>query len=194
LYGSSEDSDDVSFQIKSDEQVLEWFHMNLEKGVVHIDAQINDFDGPLQFSLTKRALHPKVRERMKEKELEASNTPSLDLDNTPVDPTEHTQTKPIKKKDTSPKERATSKKSRATHDEDVIGVNEESMYSDTDSLVALSDSSYDTDLAASSDSDIDSEYDPNVEIVDEDDEGIPPFSYDVDDPCIEVGVVFPDVK
>jgi hypothetical protein len=27
--------------------VLEWFHMNLEKGVVHIDAQINDFDGPL---------------------------------------------------------------------------------------------------------------------------------------------------
>jgi hypothetical protein len=47
LYGSSEDSGDVSFQIKSDEQVLEWFHMNLEKGVVHIDAQINDFDGPL---------------------------------------------------------------------------------------------------------------------------------------------------
>jgi hypothetical protein len=131
---------------------------------------------------------------MKEKELEASNTPSLDLDNTPVDPTEHTQTTITKKKDTSPKERATSKKSRATHDEDVIGVDEESMYSDTDSLVALSDSSYDTDLAASSNSDIDSEYDPDVEIVDEDDEDIPPFSYDVDDPCIEVGVVFPDVK
>jgi hypothetical protein len=131
---------------------------------------------------------------MKEKELEASNTPSLDLDNTPVDPTEHTQTTITKKKDTSPKERATSKESRATHDEDVIGVDEESMYSDTDSLVALSDSSYDTDLAASSNSDIDSEYDPDVEIVDEDDEDIPPFSYDVDDPCIEVGVVFPDVK
>jgi hypothetical protein len=38
------------------------------------------------------------------------------------------------------------------------------------------------------------EHDPDVEIVDEDDEDIPPFSYDVDDPCIEVGVVFPDVK
>jgi hypothetical protein len=47
LYGSSEDSDGVSFQIKSDEHVLEWFEMNLEKGVVYIDAQINDFDGPL---------------------------------------------------------------------------------------------------------------------------------------------------
>jgi hypothetical protein len=47
LYGSSEDSGDVSFSIKSDEQVLEWFHMNLEKGVAHIDAQINDFDCPL---------------------------------------------------------------------------------------------------------------------------------------------------
>jgi hypothetical protein len=68
------------------------------------------------------------------------------------------------------------------------------MYSYTDSLVTLSDSSYDTDLAASSDSDIDSEYDPDIEIVDEDDEDIPPFSYDVDDPCIEVGVVFPNVK
>jgi hypothetical protein len=31
LYGSSEGSGDVSFQIKSDEQVLQWFQMNLEK-------------------------------------------------------------------------------------------------------------------------------------------------------------------
>jgi hypothetical protein len=61
----------------------------------------------------------------------------------------------------------------------------------------LSDRNYDTDLVPSSDSDIDSsddEYDPDVEVVDEDEEDIPPFSYDVDDPCIEVGVVFPDVK
>ncbi|TVU10853.1 hypothetical protein EJB05_44406, partial [Eragrostis curvula] len=69
----------------------------------------------------------------------------------------------------------------------------------TDSLVAMSDSSYDTDLAASSDSDIDPsdvEYDPDDDMMDEDDDddGIPPFSYDVDDPCIDVGVVFPDVK
>jgi hypothetical protein len=67
---------------------------------------------------------------------------------------------------------------------------------DTDPHV-LSNSSYDTDLVVSSDFDIDSfdsEYDPDVEVVDEDNDGIPPFSYDVYDPCIEVGVVFLDVK
>jgi hypothetical protein len=69
LYGSSEYSGDVSFRIKSDEQVHELFQMNIEKGMVHIDAQINVFDGPLQFSPTKCALHPKVRERVKEKAL-----------------------------------------------------------------------------------------------------------------------------
>jgi hypothetical protein len=69
------------------------------------------------------------------------------------------------------------------------------MYSDTDSLVALSDSSYDTDLTASPDSDFDSsEYDPDIDIVDDGEEGIPVFSYNIDDPCIEVDVVFPDVK
>src|SRR6266542_4229670 len=40
-------------------------------------------------------------------------------------------------------------KNQGVDDEDV-GVNEECMYSDTDSLAALSDSSYDTDMAASS--------------------------------------------
>jgi hypothetical protein len=92
--------------------------------------------------------------------------------------------------------RETHKKERATHDEDVLGVNEEGMCCDTEPHV-LSDSSYDTDLAASSDSNIDSfddEYDPDVEVVDEDEKDIHPFSYDVDDPCIEVGVVFLDVK
>ncbi|XP_066392246.1 uncharacterized protein [Miscanthus floridulus] len=65
----------------------------------------------------------------------------------------------------------------------------------------LSDSSYDTDLAASSDSDddwsgdSDTEFDPNGEIVDEVDEyDLPMFSYDADDPCIDVNVVFLDVK
>jgi hypothetical protein len=66
------------------------------------------------------------------------------------------------------------------------------MYSDTDSLVALSDSSYDTDMAASSDSDL--EYNPDDEILDDDDDEIIPFSYDIDDPCIDVGRVFTDVK
>ena len=45
------------------------------------------------------------------------------------------------------------------------------MYLDTDSLVAPSDSSYDSDLAASSDPDDDSsdpEFEPNGEVVDND--------------------------
>jgi hypothetical protein len=145
-YGPSKDSGDVSFLIKSDEHVLEWFQMNIEKGVVHIDAQSNDFDGQLQFSPTKRALHPKVRERMIEKTLETPSTPSIDLD-PHVDPTQLSQVSPTKEGDTSKKERATSK---ILHVEDVAGIDEEGMYSDTDSLVALSDSSYDSDLAISS--------------------------------------------
>jgi len=55
-------------------------------------------------------------------------------------------------------------------------------------------------LAASSDSDddwsgdSDTEFDPDGEIVDEEDEyDLPMFSYDADDPCIDVNVVFPDV-
>jgi hypothetical protein len=102
LYGSSEDSDGVCFQIKNDEHVLEWFEMNLEKGVVYIDAQINDFDDPLQFSPTKCALHPKVRERMTKKTLETSSTP-LDLDSR-VDHTHLTQATPIKERTISKKE------------------------------------------------------------------------------------------
>jgi hypothetical protein len=55
-------------------------------------------------------------------------------------------------------------------------------------------------LAASSDSDdvwsgdSDTEFDPIGEIVDEEDEyDLPMFSYDANDPCIDVNVVFPDV-
>jgi hypothetical protein len=43
--------------------------------VVHINAQSNDLDGPLQFSPTKRRLHPIVREKV----LEPASTPSHDL-------------------------------------------------------------------------------------------------------------------
>ena len=64
-------------------------------------------------------------------------------------------------------------------DDDVcVGVDEEGMYSDTDSLVASSDSSYESDLAASSNSDddySDPEFDPNGEVVDNDDEFDPPL-------------------
>jgi hypothetical protein len=60
-------------------QLLEWFNLNLENEVAYIDAQINDFDGPLQFSPTKRRLHPIVRERVQEKVLESPSTSSIDL-------------------------------------------------------------------------------------------------------------------
>jgi hypothetical protein len=84
-------------------------------------------------------------------------------------------------------------KRRATYES--VGVDEEGMYSDTDSLAAPSDSSYDSDLAATSCSDdSDLEFDPDGEIIDNDDEfDPPPFSYDVDDPCIDANVVFPYV-
>jgi len=38
----------------------------------------------------------------------------------------------------------------------------------------------------------DPKYEPDVEIFDEDDIFV--FSYDVDYPCVDIGVVFPDVK
>jgi hypothetical protein len=58
----------------------------------------------------------------------------------------------------------------------------------------LSDSSYDFDLAASSDSkddDSDPEFDLDREIVDEGDvDYVCVFSYDEDELCIKVGMVF----
>jgi hypothetical protein len=136
--------DNDSIEIKSDEQLHEWFELNAEKGVVRITAQINDFEGPLQCSPTKRRCHPSIRNR-------ATNETATNV-----------------------RAKSTSKKKRDTYES------------------VPSDSSYDTDLAASSESD--PEYDPDGEIVDDHDEfDPPPFSYDVDNPCIDVGVVFPDV-
>jgi hypothetical protein len=45
--------DNESGEIRSDEQLKQWLDDNLGKGVVHIEAQINDFSGPLQCSPTK---------------------------------------------------------------------------------------------------------------------------------------------
>jgi hypothetical protein len=59
-------SDDATIEIKSDEQLFEWFELNIESGIMCVDAEIKDFDGPLQFSPSKRRCHPKVRERMSE--------------------------------------------------------------------------------------------------------------------------------
>jgi len=50
-------------------------------------------------------------------------------------------------------------------------------------------------LAASSDSNFSDLELPDDEIVEEDDEDdIPVFSFDVDAPCVDIGVVFPDVN
>ncbi|BAF11291.2 Os03g0215600 [Oryza sativa Japonica Group] len=174
--------DDGFVEIKSDEHLREWFQLNIDKGVVCIDAKINDFNGPLQFSPTKCRFHPSVRSRACISEI-ATNEGA--------------------KKKSARNERATNegaKKKRAknsikkgSNDEDAVGIDDEGIYSDNESLVAHSDSSYDSDLAESSDSDCsDPEFDPDQEIVDKDDD-VPVFAYDVQDPCIDVGVVFPDV-
>ena len=156
--------------LRSDEQLKEWLDLNIENGIAHIEAQINDFSGPLQCSPTKRMFHPKVRYI----EAPTSSTP----------PVVHVSTKKEKK----------GKKRRVYDDDEVVGVDEECTHSDTESLVVLSDSSYDSDLAASTESECDSDYDPDDDIVDSDeDDVIPDFSYDVDDPCIDVDVVFTDV-
>ena len=85
-------------------------------------------------------------------------------------------------------------KKRCYDDDEVVGVDEEGIFSDCESLVAGSDSSYDTALASSSNLELDSDYAPDVDIVDTDEgDDITDFSYDVDDPCIDVDVVFPDV-
>jgi hypothetical protein len=198
--------EDASIEIKSDENLLQWFDLNQESRVVHIDAQINDFDGPLQSSPTKRRCHPSVRNKVVQSLI---TPPLLDL---PIDPTHPTQDlrEPTNETDTYTNETASNTNERATKskagkkhkrkgaydDDEPVGVDEEGNYSETESLAALSDSSYDTDLAASSDSDCsDPEYEPDVEIFDEDDDDdISVFSYDVDDPCVDIGVVFPDVK
>ena len=179
---------EYSMEIKSDEQLLEWFQLNLDKGIVWINAQINDFEGPLQCSPTKRRCHPSVRNR-------APTTTTTNERATEVPTNEGCTNERATFK--SKKKRGTKCKGKGGDDDDRVGVDEEGMYSDTDSLVAPSDSSYDSDLAASSDSDdgcSDPEFDPNGEVVDNDDEyDPPPFSYDVDDPIIVVNVVFPDV-
>jgi hypothetical protein len=169
-----------SAEIKTDEQLLEWFKLNKDKGKVYINAQINDFEGPLQFSPTKRRCHPSVRNRVPTNETRTDEIPTS-----------------TKKKRSTKKQRATKTKAKGEYDDDGVGVEEDGIHSDTDSLVAASDSSYDSDLAASSDSCddcSDPEFNPDGEVVVDDDEyDPPPFSYDVDNPNIDVNVVFPDV-
>ena len=49
---------EYTMEIKSDEELFEWFQLNIDKGVVRINAQINDFEGPLQCLPTKCRCHP----------------------------------------------------------------------------------------------------------------------------------------
>ena len=66
--------EDDSIEIKTDKQLFEWFELNKENGKVHIVGQINDFDGPLQFSPTKRRFH-----------LTVQDFPTLTLSTAPID-------------------------------------------------------------------------------------------------------------
>jgi hypothetical protein len=148
------DLENDSFEMKTDEHLLEWFVLNVDKGVACINAQINDFEGPLQFSPTKRRCHPSVRSRVHL--IEGSTN-----------------------------EGAT------TNDDEGVGDEDEGVGDDKGTF---SDSSYDTDIAASSASDddcSDPEFGPDGEILDDVDEyDAPMFSYDPNDPCIDVNVVF----
>jgi hypothetical protein len=127
-------SDDVAIEIKSDEQLLEWFELNIESGIMCVDAEIKDFDGPLQFSPSKRRCHPKVRERMSEA---ATNEP---LNPTSLcQPTQNESATNEAATNESARKKPTTNKSATKFKVDDV----------------LSDSSYDSDLAASSDDDSD---------------------------------------
>ena len=109
-------------KIKSDEQLLESFQLNLEKGVVRIHARINDFKGLLQCV----PCHPSVRNK-------AHTTTN---GRATKGPTNEGCTNE-KATFTSKKKRDTKCKGKSGDDDDCVGVDEEGMYSDTDSLVEL---------------------------------------------------------
>ena len=95
----------------------------------------------------------------------------------------------------STNERATNETATNERGTNEIATNERAKNEEGEEL--QSDSSYDIDLAASSDpgddSNSDTEFNPDAEIVDEKDQyDLPMFPYDVDDPCIDVNVVFPN--
>lgn len=188
--------DDAWVEISSDEQLHEWLSLNIAHEVANIEADVDEFKGPLLCSPTKRRVHPNFRNSVQlqiESAPHISECPPADL--TP--PTAKVVEPPISKS------KHTKRATRKRVSDETVGVDEEGSYSETESLVALSDSSYDTDLAASSDSDCydsecsdsDNSYEPDDEIIDDDDDcdDIHDFSYDVDDPCIDVDVLFHNV-
>ncbi|KAG2565214.1 hypothetical protein PVAP13_7NG061400 [Panicum virgatum] len=118
-------------EIKSYENLREWFQLNLDRGVVHINTQMNDFEGPLQCSPTKRRFHPSIRNK------------TAPIEPPTIEPLTNERTT-----STTKKKRGTKIKRTEPNDGEGVAV-DEGMHSDTDSLVAPSDSSYDSDLAAS---------------------------------------------
>jgi negative regulator of sigma E activity len=110
---------------------LNWFQLNNEKGEVGIYAETKDFKCPLQFSPTKRRCHTMLRNR-------ASETLNLAVVPTIEDTRDDTNESPTHKK-TTKKDRQWR---RSTREEDAIGVDEESIYSDSESLQALCDSNF----------------------------------------------------
>ena len=114
-------NDDTVLEIKTDENLLEWFQLNIDNGEVPIFAEIKDFEGPLQFSPIKRRCHPTVRDRV-------TTTQATD-------------------EEENPSHKKVTKKGRKLKTK----IDEEDIYSETESLAALTDSSYGSDLAASSD-------------------------------------------
>jgi hypothetical protein len=100
--------------------LLNWFQLNIEKGELGIYAPIKDFEGPLQFSPTKRRCHPLVRNKL---------STTLDL---PIEPTSREDTnESLTHKNATMKGKKQKSKRKGAHDEDPVGVDEESFYFDT---------------------------------------------------------------
>ena len=64
--------------------MFEWVQLNLDKGVVEINAQINDFEGPLQCSPTKRRCHPSVRNKASTTTNERATEPPIKMRAAPI--------------------------------------------------------------------------------------------------------------
>jgi hypothetical protein len=93
------DLEEASIEIKSDENLLEWFQLHDKSGLVCINAQVNDFEGALDFSPTKRRFHPTLR----------ANLLSIEGGSSERD-TNRRATTPPKKRHSSPKKESSSQR------------------------------------------------------------------------------------
>ncbi|KAG2568144.1 hypothetical protein PVAP13_7NG325448 [Panicum virgatum] len=79
------DLENISCEIKSDEELLDWFLLNLDKGVACINVQMNDFEGALQCSPTKHSLAA-LSDRSYDTDLAASSDSDDDCSDIEFDP------------------------------------------------------------------------------------------------------------